>query len=1088
MDSIASPLDLQQQTDTAWYNALTLTERIPYSSPTLHFPSTDEKAQQAPLHRAKRWKEQSGFKDTQLFTERLLLDGLTEQDFIKLLSEPVEVLSQRRSSEPTPHWLQDLTAALTAQKTEHTFFVTSETLSISASIVPFQPLLLPGIEKIITGINTLAQERSVLPFDVTTILPQFIAHVAKRMEEATARPLILELHIARLQGQLEGDTGGERMAHFLSLLSHPERLRMFLLDYPVLARYLVTIIASWSDYCVEFLRHLCSDWETLCQEFAPGTNPGQLVEIQCNAGDLHNKGRSVLLLRFSSGLRLVYKPRSLRLDKHFQDLLSWINAQGITPQLRPLTIIDRDCYGWCEFVTSTGCTSKEEITRFYERQGSYLAILYLLDATDIHAENLLAVGEHPVLVDLESLFHARLLHESNNGMNSVLRIGLLPTREFKGKESQGIDISGMAGGQQGQLTPMMMPVLLDTGTDLVHVGHDFVEIPAKQNRPMLNGHTVEVHHYEQHILHGFTQMYRLFLAQRATLQNSLLPSFAQDKVRLIIRPTQVYLTLLHGGLHPDCLQNALERDLLLDHLWDTVSLRSYLKAFIKAEQHELLQGDIPLFHTMPASKAIFTSAGTQLEASSVESALTFVEHRLAAMDEKDLARQQWIIQVSLATTIMDNNEKRMVPLQEQVGQVSKTQFMQAAQAIGDRLCTLALQDEGQANWLGIMTNGDEQGNTYQSLEMADCNLYDGTPGIVLFLAYLASITGDSDYMQLARAGLATVRLQLDALKQINAPLLIGAFSGLGSLIYLFSHLATLWQDDNYLQMADEVLSLIEKQIELDQRLDLMAGSAGCLVSLLSLHTITPAERLLSMALRCGDHLLNQAVVATQGVAWRSLPGQPPITGFSHGTAGIAYSLAKLTALTGEKRFLSAVQGALTYERSLFSQKEKNWTSLARIGDGSITTHVQTTWCHGAPGIGLSRLGIMSYINDPFIYQEIETAIETTCAVGFGYNQSLCHGDLGNLETLLVASQTLQTPRYYKMVEHISAQIFDGIERCGWVTGAPASIETPGLMTGLAGIGYQLLRLAEPERVPSVLLLAPPVTTSGTSATSTQRRS
>jgi type 2 lantibiotic biosynthesis protein LanM len=458
------------------------------------------------------------------------------------------------------------------------------------------------------------------------------------------------------------------------------------------------------------------------------------------------------------------------------------------------------------------------------------------------------------------------------------------------------------------------------------------------------------------------------------------------------------------------------------------------------------------------------------------------------MDEADLARQQWIIRVSLATTTMESNEKRMVPLQEQVGQVSKTQFMQAAQAIGDRLHTLALLDEGQANWLGIMTNGDEQGNAYRSLEMADCNLYDGTSGIVLFLAYLASITGNSDSMQLARAGLATIRLQLDALKQINAPLLIGAFSGLGSLIYLFSHLATLWKDDTCLQMADEVLALIEKQIEMDQRLDLMAGSAGCLVSLLSLYTIAPAEHLLSMALRCGDHLLNQAVITTQGMAWQTLQDQPPITGFSHGTAGIAYSLAKLTALTGEKRFLSAVQGALTYERSLFSQKEKNWTSLARTEDGSITTHVQTTWCHGAPGIGLSRLGIMSYINDPFIYQEIETAIETTCAVGFGYNQSLCHGDLGNLETLLVASQTLQTPRYYKMVEHISAQIFDGIERCGWVTGAPASIETPGLMTGLAGMGYQLLRLAEPERIPSVLLLAPPITTSGTSATSTQRRS
>jgi lantibiotic modifying enzyme len=52
-------------------------------------------------------------------------------------------------------------------------------------------------------------------------------------------------------------------------------------------------------------------------------------------------------------------------------------------------------------------------------------------------------------------------------------------------------------------------------------------------------------------------------------------------------------------------------------------------------------------------------------------------------------------------------------------------------------------------------------------------------------------------------------------------------------------------------------------------------------------------------------------------------------------------------------------------------------------------------------------------------------------------------------------------------------LLDSIDTHGWVTGVPLGVETPGLMTGLAGIGYQLLRLAEPEKVPSVLLVAPP---------------
>ena len=39
--------------------------------------------------------------------------------------------------------------------------------------------------------------------------------------------------------------------------------------------------------------------------------------------------------------------------------------------------------------------------------------------------------------------------------------------------------------------------------------------------------------------------------------------------------------------------------------------------------------------------------------------------------------------------------------------------------------------------------------------------------------------------------------------------------------------------------------------------------------------------------------------------------------------------------------------------------------------------------------------------------------------------------------------------------------------------APGIPENPSLFHGLAGIGYQLLRLARPETVPSVLTLEPP---------------
>src|SRR5262249_24423962 len=155
----------------------------------------------------------------------------------------------------------------------------------------------------------------------------------------------------------------------------------------------------------EFLEHLAADWKELSRWFNIGSEHGVLVEAAAGAGDTHRGGRSVVIARFQGGLNLVYKPRSLAVDAHFQDFIPWVNEKGASLPLRTLKVLDRGHHGWVEFVHAEGCRSEDEVARFYERQGEYLAILYALQATDFHFENVLACGEHPVLVDLEALFH-----------------------------------------------------------------------------------------------------------------------------------------------------------------------------------------------------------------------------------------------------------------------------------------------------------------------------------------------------------------------------------------------------------------------------------------------------------------------------------------------------------------------------------------------------------------------------------------------------------------------------------------------------------------------------------------------------------
>ena len=224
--------------------------------------------------------------------------------------------------------------------------------------------------------------------------------------------LALELQVASALWRLTGATPEARFESFVQRLRQPGGLLPLLEEYPVLARQLIPTIDQWVAASLEFLGRLCVDWDQIRATLAPEEDPGLLVEVRSNVGDRHRGGRSVLLLTFRSGWQLVYKPRSLAIDQHFQELLHWLNTRGAEPPFQTLKVLDRGAYGWSAFVAEQECGSAAAVRRFYERQGAYLALLYALEATDLHFENLIAAGEHPMLVDLETLFHPRALLEA----------------------------------------------------------------------------------------------------------------------------------------------------------------------------------------------------------------------------------------------------------------------------------------------------------------------------------------------------------------------------------------------------------------------------------------------------------------------------------------------------------------------------------------------------------------------------------------------------------------------------------------------------------------------------------------------------
>jgi lantibiotic modifying enzyme len=197
---------------------------------------------------------------------------------------------------------------------------------------------------------------------------------------------------------------------------------------------------------------------------------------------------------------------------------------------------------------------------------------------------------------------------------------------------------------------------------------------------------------------------------------------------------------------------------------------------------------------------------------------------------------------------------------------------------------------------------------------------------------------------------------------------------------------------------------------------------------------------------------------------------------SHGCAGIAWALSELYGATGDERCRDLALRAIAYERTRFDAAADNWrdtpsaTTDVRPVDERATLSI--AWCYGAPGIGLARAKTLRHFEDRRLSDEVRSAVRATLSSGFGHNHCLCHGDLGNLDFLASASAVLGDDDLRATVDEIGATVLHGIRRNGWICGVPLGVASPALMNGLSGIGYGLLRIAAPERVPSVLALEP----------------
>ena len=896
------------------------------------------------------------------------------------------------------------------------------------------------------------------------------------------RVLLLELHAARVTGQLSAPDPAGRWQEWVAQAQRPGFWESLTGRYPTLLPRLHTSIDHACAAALAFADRFAADRAALTA--LVGGEP-VLSAVTFGAGDSHRGGHTVAKVRLADGQQLIYKPRSMLIDVVLERFLARVLAdEPAATRIRVPRALDRGSYGWAEQIPHRFCVDDAELRIYYRNLGHWLAVARLLRGSDLHSENLIAAGPVPVVVDCETLFTPQLpLPTSGNGLafdqaadlvrGSVLGTGLLPGRAGM-LAFRGADVSA-AGALPDEQPEVDLPMVVDGGTD--HARIAMVKVRRDGSRDHHPSPVPRLVEFWPEVLRGYDEL----TAHLTTLDKSgqlapWLAEFAPCQARLVLRDTVIYSELGAMLWHPASLHNepaARQRAaaLLTRHAHHNGAPSD--PAVIEAEVEDLLVGDVPCYSVALGTGLVTGPGGVTVDSYGdlVEAALRQWRTRPASLDRE-------VIESAVASAYqddLDQSESRGLTPTAIVPTDLDRRRRAVAASIVRSLVTHAIRGEdGTVSWIAPVIGLNGVG-----IQPLMLDLYGGLPGVaVLVTAYQREVAaGRADPVPGADELGAQVLRSLIAMddrahelwqEQPNArPDPPGAYIGTGGRIWswlLLARLEAIPLADG-LRRATAAAALIPAAVDADEANDVLSGMAGAIVPLLRLSELTGDPRWRQEAVRIGDRLADLARPAPTGVRWPGSRSADGLSGFAHGALGIAWALARLADATGQERFAALAEAGLQFQDSLYDPTTGAWQD-PRKEPGTFAHN----WCYGSDGIAVVASDL-SPDRFPHRHDLLRRAAAATWAGSFGRTHTLCHGDLGAWEAMDRAVTAGVAPPHLTR-DALDARVVSSLTEFGPHWAVTSTMFRPGLLAGAGGIAYQLLRMDRDSALPSLLLPDP----------------
>lgn len=850
-----------------------------------------------------------------------------------------------------------------------------------------------------------------------------------------------EFNLAKENNFLKGHTEEEQSLFFRdNLSSNDEWITYFLEKYPKLT----TILEC---YFVNIMRHIDRIMSSLKEDIENSLiENSKIEEINLFEGDVHT-GSCVSSVLFHNGTKLYYKPRGAANEKFIEDTVSILNMMGLTIHLGIPTFIDKSSYSWHLQVKPCEMNDTDSINEYYYNLGKIQALLYILNAQDIIPDNLIAIGNCPYIIDCESIVSKKFKHLDSTKISfylqsSVLETGILPDWMFNDAN------------ERSQISS----VLFEFDTFNYH-------LPRKRGKSYpITAETLQ--DFEK----GFADACEFMRVHRHDLVNYFTSyDFNSMRSRVLLHPTVIYSYILTEMVTPPYLHGDKDIKELIEPIVRQESYGLLSTPLIHSIANQIEKGDIPYFFMSLNKNSLYTLPNRIIveEWTPVDDqGASIMSEKLSLLSPKVQEEQLCMIDESVnffidVVGVTNTNNVRILPVGK--GPLDRKVLWQAIERIEKEIRKRMIHIDNEIGFV-CRTRNIYDGK-FQVCLMND-SLYDGLLGVCLFYLTLFTHSHEWQHEEIALGIFRQLCENRDTVHNgINKnEIALSPLSGIMGLLYIMEVFPNLYNASVYQSIVKEVKELIP----ITTLSDYMSGLAGVTLFTAQCRLMSNADKL-AILKTSGERLLQLAKKINGKTYWTYTDGNKVtgenelnLGGFAHGSSSMSTAMFLLYKQFGDIRYLEAFNHSLLHDRSFYSDKIQGWI------DGRNLSYKEDSgsWCHGATGIALSRLILASKgFYDKTITKELNVAIKQI-EKRIGYNLSVCHGSLGNLEVLRLLSMQDDT-KVFKWVNSIATEISKGKDI---ICGDNNRNSQVGLFMGFAGIGYQLLKFYDWKNIPSILCL------------------